>query len=405
MLRHSPLFRGISPFKNIFRIFFLAGCLLLIDIPALSQDRQHDIVLQKFLVTRIRQLQAGKDATILPGLFYSYISNKEKFSDTKSDENIFYNGLVAYILKNISTSLSLHEQSSIDSILNAAKPAFSKFRNTLGRSTYNFWRTDTTFTFPYTWWIKIIRGNVTLPDDLDDTSLGLLALDAPDSIASSVHKLMTAYINDGIHTLRNPVMYMKDYKAYSVWFGKNFPVVMDISVLANVLSFTQTYDLPWSQADSASLQLILKVIQEKDYIHQPLAVSPYYGKPSIFLYNLARLMAIKKIPELEAVKTSLLEQAAIELSQSKNVIEQIILSTAILKWGYLPPEINLPAIENIQEEIEQNDFAFFIGNIPSYLSNGLRNILMSKNAGLFYHYCPAHNDALLLEYLVLKNKD
>ena len=83
--------------------------------------------------------------------------------------------------------------------------------------------------------------------------------------------------------------------------------------------------------------------------------------------------------------------------------EKIILSSAILKWGYSPPSLILPAVENVEGRIEK-DFCFFVGNIPSYFHDMLRKYATQKNMGLFYHYCPAWNDVLLLEYLVLKNE-
>ena len=47
---------------------------------------------------------------------------------------------------------------------------------------------------------------------------------------------------------------MQDDSAYSTWFGKKFPVVFDVSVLCNVLSFIQQNNLQWTKADSASLK-------------------------------------------------------------------------------------------------------------------------------------------------------
>lgn len=382
---------------------FFCICFLVVMHPVFSRDTGHDTSFTNYLLHRISQFQASKNSTILPGLFYSYISKNEKYSDEKLDENMFYNGLISYTLRDIKSKLPETAKKTTDSILQMALPVFDKFKNTTGRNTFNFWRTDTTFEFPYTWWIKILRGNVTLPDDLDDTSLGLLALSAPTSTAEDVHKLMSNFINDSLHVLRNGLSYFKNYPAYSTWFGKNFPVVMDACVLTNVLSFVQEYDLKWNAADSASLQLLIRIIRQKDYIKEPLQVTPYYGKPSIFLYNLARLMSVKKIPELENIKIDLITEAAKELVQSTNMMERIILSTAILKWGYIPPKIILPNRNEIKKSIEENDFSFFIGNIPAYLPPAIRNKLLDKNAGLFYHYCPAYNTALLLEYVTLSN--
>lgn len=382
---------------------FFCICFLIFLHPAFSRGFQDDTSFTGFLLQRISELQSTNDNGTLQGLFYSYISNNEKFSDKKPDENMFYNGLISFTLRDLRPNFSNAEKLKSDSILQMALPVFEKFKNRSGRNTYNFWRTDTAFEFPYTWWIKIIRGNVTLPDDLDDTSLGLLATNASAATAEQVHKLMSTFVNDSLHVLRNGLDYFKNYPAYSVWFGKKFPVVMDACVLANILSFVQEYDLQWNAADSASLQLLLKIVREKDYINNPLQVSPYYGKPSIFLYNLSRLMSVKKIPELEAIKIELITEAAKQFAQSKNLMERIILSTAILKWGYIPPTIELPARDEIEHSVEKNDFAFFIGNIPSYLSPTIRYTFLKKNAGLFYHYCPAYNIALLIEYITLRN--
>jgi len=161
--------------------------------------------------------------------------------------------------------------------------------------------------------------------------------------------------------------------------------------------------LQWTKADSASLEVIVKTIQNNYHIAEPIYASPYYGKTSIILYHIARLMSIKEIPQLEALKTKLITDAVNELPNSKNILEKVILSTAILKWGYSPPVTGLPTTTDIETKIETNDFAFFIGNVPSYFHDMFRKYATTNHMGLFYHYCPAWNDMLLLEYLVLKD--
>jgi len=114
-------------------------------------------------------------------------------------------------------------------------------------------------------------------------------------------------------------------------------------------------------------------------------------------------MSIKPIPELEKIKPYLIADAVNEFSATDNILEKIILCSAIIKWGYNPPPISIPKESDIERIIEKNNMPFFIGNIPSYLPEAERDFLLSNKLGLFYHYCPAYNDALLLEYLVLKN--
>ena len=152
-----------------------------------------------------------------------------------------------------------------------------------------------------------------------------------------------------------------------------------------------------------STEMLVKTIQNNYHITQPVYASPYYGKTCIRLYHVARLMSIKKISQLEELKVKLITDAVNEFAHSDNLLEKIILSCAILKWGYVPPLL-LPNGSDIENKIEKSDFCFFVGNIPSYFHNAFRKYATRKNIGLFYHYCPAWNDVLLLEYLVLRNE-
>src|SRR6202008_510002 len=111
--------------------------------------------------------------------------------------------------------------------------------------------------------------------------------------------------------------------AYSTWFGKKMPVVFDVSVLCNVLSFVQLNNLPWTKADSASLELIVKTIQRGDIIKHAVFVSPYYGNTSIILYHLARLMSIKPISRLEQLKPGLISLAQERLHAAGDPLEKI----------------------------------------------------------------------------------
>src|SRR5205085_4352307 len=139
----------------------------------------------------------------------------------------------------------------------------------------------------------------------------------------------------------------------------------------------------------ASLDVIVKTIENNYHISQPVYASPYYTRTSIILYHVARLMSIKKISELEKLKLKLVADAANEFAHSNNLMEKIILSSAILKWGYNPPAQSLPSFDNVESKIEKNDFCFFVGNIPSYFHDIFRKYATRKKIGLFYHYCPA----------------
>ena len=383
--------KGMKQF--LISVFFFATCIC---------SKAQDTALIHYLIKRIAAQQIQQDNFFLPGIYPSFIAKHEKFITKKKDNNIFFNGLIAYTLNDIKPNTDSYSQQLINETLNKAKPLYAKFKNKKGRNTYNFWRTDSAYNYPYSGILKPFAKNISLPDDMDDTVLSLLALNANDSTAKEVHELMQQFANNDTNKVRSIIEDYRKLPAYSTWFGKKFPVVFDVSVLCNILSFVQTYKLKWTKADSASLDVITTTIQNNYHFSKTVYASPYYPKPSLILYHIARLMNIKPIPQLEALKTKIISDAAKELVLTTNTLEKIILSSTILKLGYKPPAININ-ISDVQKEIEQNDFCFFIGNISSYFKDFQKAFATANEIGFFYHYCPAYNDALLLEYLVLRN--
>ena len=375
-------------------LFFLQCCSLRLTA--------QDSVLINLLVRRIALQQVDRDNQFFSkGNFPSYISNSANFRTTKKDNNVFFNALIHYTLSICYDFLSQQNRFNIDSVRRQSALLYPKFKNRKDRITYNFWRTDSAYVFPYTSWIHLIKKNTALPDDMDDTVLSLMAQNADTASAAAAHLVMQQYVNKqkGAKSIEKKY---RQYEAYSVWYGKDFPPVFDVCVLSNVLSFVQQYHLQWTTADSAGLQVIIQAVKSGDYQTKPLLVSPYYGNTSVILYHLARLMSIKKIPQLEELKTSLITTAVQQFAAADNSLEKIILSTAIMKWGYVPPVLNLPQEDEFLKAVEQNDLPFFIGNIPSYFPSFYKRLFTQKNWLLFYHYCPAYNDVLLLEYLLLK---
>ena len=369
--------------------------------PFLCEGQDSSII--NFLIKRIAIQQVRQDVYFFRGIYPSYISKRDKFSTKKKDNNIFFNSLIAYTLNDIKPFVSKQNSLLIDTMLNNARPLYAKFKNKR-RDTYNFWRTDSAFDFPFPTVFNLFSKDVTLPDDMDCTALSLLALGASDSTAKVIHTLMQGFINNRTNKVRSVISLYDTLPAYSTWFGIKFPVVFDVSVLCNVLAFVQSYDLPWTKADSASLEVIVKTIQKDYHISKPVYASPVYPKTSLILYHIARLQRIKKIPALNALEIKLVTDAARELSSTDNLMEKIILSNAILKWGYTPPDLVLPAINEIEKSVEQNNFSFFIANLPSYFKDILKWLATRQHLGFYNYYCPAFNDALLLEYLILKTR-
>jgi hypothetical protein len=379
--------------KNILSALFLFFYLL---SPAQNQS------FAEISLKRIRQQQVSADPHFLRWAFPSYVSKSKRYNETQPDNNVFFNALISYTLKSLRAELSPADQLIVDSIAAHNQFVFSKYKNSKGRNTYNFARTDTTFIFPFNNWIPKLRDDLQFPDDLDCTSLVLLCQDLPDSTARQAHTLMQEYVNKG--KLKTTFRSYRKYPAYSAWYGKKFPVVFDVSVLCNILSFVQENNLPWTKADSASLRLIVKTVKQNDHKKHPLFVSPYYGKESLILYHLARLMSIKPIAELEELKPKLATDASYVMAASRNTMEKVMLNSALMKWGYEPNDILSKSEEQLIKEAQNSDFSFFVGNIPSYRRQPWKELLTDLGIMQYHYYCNAFNDALLTEYFVLKSR-
>ena len=385
--------RSISAFVySRFRILFI-----IILLVGAENIRAQDSLSIDYLLNKIQVHQLGQDDFFIQGVFPSYINASRKFKTKKKDNTIFYNTLITYVLKDNYNRFSAEQKNICDSIIARSKRASTYFKNK-NRNTYNFWRTDTATRFNYSWWMPLFKGNSALPDDMDDTVLGFFMNDADKDSAKTLHQFMQAYINNHPPLKTSYKIYAYD-SAYSTWFGKKFPVVFDVSVLCNILSFVQQYNLQWTKADSASLQHIITTIQRNDIVKHPAFVSPYYANTSIILYHLARLMSIQPIHELETIKPQLVQIANERLLSTNNSFEKIILNITLIKWGQSPPPLHLSKKDF--KNIEQNDLPFFIGNIPSYFKRSIKGKFTDLRLLMYNHYCPAWNDCLLLEYLLL----
>lgn len=365
--------------------------------------RAQDSGIMGVLLNRIEALQASESSVFPKGSFPSYRMYALNKDREKADINPFFTGLIAMSLQDLRSKLLPQQQEQVNRIINNSIPVFNKFQNRKGRPTYNFWPTDTPKIFPNAGWLNIFDKQQALPDDMDDTVIMLLALNAPDSVAKQVHALMQQFTNKDGKKVHNTFKGYRKIGAYSTWFGKKMPVDFDVCVLANVLYFVQRYRLPWTAADSASLQLIEKVISEKKHTSDAPYVSPHYSRVPNIMYHLSRLMSVQPIPSLEKFRPQLIQEALDAFTASDNFMDEILLGTALLRWGAEPPVMKTHVSSNLQELVEENRFSFFIANMASMLPDPLKQWMGGAGVGKFYYDCDAYNNLLVLEYLVWKN--
>lgn len=354
------------------------------------------------ILQKIKFEQSTADTSFFPkGIFPVYRQYDANKKSVKADDNIFFNALICYTLKKLYPKFNFQQKELVDSIYNETLKAAHFYKNTKGRNTYNFWKTNPKRkVFPNSGWINWFDEVNALPDDMDDTAIMLLATSADSAAAANVHSLMQNFINGNFSWVKNTLEAYKNIPAYSTWFGQKMPIDFDACVMSNVLLMVQHNNLVWTKADSASLQYIVEVIKNNHHITKPQFIAPHYAKSSIFLYHISRLMSEKPIASLESLKPKLIDDALVLYNSKVGIQEKILLITALKRLGYKPiPTMVLG--DNWEKELATSNEAFFIANMASMAKNPYKKIIGNLGIGKFYYYCTAYNFTLLLESLMI----
>ncbi|MEI6949394.1 hypothetical protein V9K67_19565 [Paraflavisolibacter sp. H34] len=364
------------------------------------EARASDTLQVQQLLRGLYRTQMNHERYFPVGLFPSYRQYYFNAGVLKKDDNSFFTGLIAFTLRTLRPSLDPDAKMLCDSILAAAAGALPKFQNRRGLPLYSFWQTRPIRYFPNSGVLSLFKANA-LPDDADCTAICLLATGAAPATAKQVHDYLQGFSNNRVHKVRSTFRAYKRLPAYSTWLSHKVPIDFDVCVLANILYLVHQYQLPYTAADSASLHLISEVVRKREYLTDAVFASPYYNRPSIILYHLSRLMSVATIPVLEAQKEGMIEAAKGIYTQTADLHEKLVLSTALLRWGvkdpyYLPPvPVHAP---------DKSGFVFFVANMASMLPNPVNGWLTQSRLGRFDYYCPAYNDLLLLENLVWRGR-
>ena len=254
---------------------------------------------------------------------------------------------------------------------------------------------------PNAGWLNLFTKNETLPDDLDDTVMILMALGTGKQEAEAVHAIMQPTVNCAEAKYKYAYKELTNFDAYTTYFGKKTPIDFDICVQCNVLYFVQVNHLQFTKADTATVQLIATALNKKYHLSAPDKIAPVYITTPIILYHLSRLMSVSPIKELEVYKPQLIEDAKLFLATSKNVTDKIILQTALMRWGVTNFKTIQFEADKLFDTIENDDFIFYTADLSGNFTNPLRKWLISSKALRFNFYCPAYNDALFLENLLM----
>ncbi|MFD2935971.1 hypothetical protein [Spirosoma flavum] len=335
------------------------------------------------------------------GLFPSFRHNPTIFY-RRPDTNIFFTATTVFTLQSLQSLVSPGTQQVINQISERARLAYPLFRNKDGLNTYNFWPTRPSQHFSNGYVFRHFE-HFRIPDDIDDTAMVYLTTKpTPDDCLWLKHKLGQHANGSQQYRIRNTYPDYRYLSAYSTWFGKHMGVDFDACALSNILFFLYQYDLPRNQHDADSLVYLRSVVESGRYVSEPFRCAPHYARASLIIYHLARLMAAFDIPELDAVRPRLIADGHQQLSNVRNRVEQMMLSTALLRLGEIIPEL---PVDGIEQDFDR--FHFFIaGLLTAYEQPWLRRFADRPLMQMRWQ-CEAHCWALVAEYLALlkKNKE
>jgi len=381
-------------------------CLLILAyfLPAVPKAQRGDSMLIHKLLLQLDSMQFKKDSgEFYKGMFTGYRECGGAPHNFQPDNNVFFTAIAAFGLKNMLPKLHGADRQIAENIIQKAATCYPYFKNRYGYPYYGFWPTNAII-MPHTFIFKYLKQVFGQGEDADDTVMILMASDTDDSTAMVLKKRLVALSN--ITKGKRIISTYKKYRslpAYSTWLGDRMAPDFDFAVHCNILYFVLGKHLPLAKEDSATINLLAQMVKSRDYMRSPVFLSPYYVKSSILLYHITRLMAAFTIPELEPYRAQLARDIMSLIPVSYNIMDQIILRTALLRLGETPPDLDLNSIKEFDES-NQKSFVFFQARAAFPYPTPLKKIFLHWSYIYYYFYCPAYNKMLWLEYLVEKDR-
>jgi hypothetical protein len=363
------------------------------------QSQSTDSFSIKSLLNEIGSLQSIHSNDFPDGGFPSY--RKYHFSNSyKPDDNFFYTAITLFNLQRYRGYLTEEEKNEVDQIREKALPYFEIFKSKRYANRYNFWQKNPPVVFPNSGWLNWFNKMNALPDDIDDCSMAMLVIGPKDSSLNDLKQHFLRYSNGNLSTCKSFYKQYRNSPVYNTWLGENMPVEIDLCVLSNVLMMNSALDLQMTKTDTASLDLLVDMIQTNKHLTASKYVSPQYENPATILYHIARLMTFSDYKPLLEVKPLLVSQAKELLLKSTYNLEKLLLSNALLQLG----ESDTRLLNLSRHQLQQNDYPFFIASMTSILANPYKRIFSAVKIGHFSYYSYPFNLSLLYENKLLRER-
>jgi hypothetical protein len=120
------------------------------------------------------------------------------------------------------------------------------------------------------------------------------------------------------------------------------------------------------------------------------------------MYHYGRLLDKFPLDSLKSLAPQLREDARKLMETTPNSMDRVVLGTTLIRLGDTTGEQTLSGTMTA-DWAERQRYKFYIANISSLFPHWIRRMFLHSPLCIYRFYCPAYNDTLLLEYLVLSN--
>ena len=374
------------------RVYLNTFFLCLICYQVRSQNTRIDSLIYQIKIAQITQTNNFYSAGLFPST-RNYLKSKHY---RREDDNVFFTGLIVWTLRNQQYFLRAENSKIVDSICAKAISNYPNYRNKYGECTYNFWQPKPNCHFPNDHYFST-RSKYALPDDLDDTSILYLSENHSDSLKNCLRTKMAKHANGNSAYINNTFRKYKHDAAYNSWFGYKIDVDFDICVQSNALRWVLDNKFTLNKYDSATIQLLKKMVLADEHIKYAHYISPHYQKSSIVLYHLARLIATHPDYFVE-IKHKLIKDIQQQIAITEHHMEKLLLANSLARFGVFSEE------KLALTKSDFDDFYFFVANMTSVAPNPFKRWFALCKRTNFYYESEGYYYTLLLEYECLMLK-
>jgi hypothetical protein len=369
--------------KKLFFIFFMllvnTGCVF----------AQTDSALISNLLADIEAMQVKQDGEFYAGMFPGYRKCAGFPHNYQPDNNIFFTAITAFTLNKLAPYLDNYNKQKAVRIIKNAATAYPHYRNPNGKPYYSFWPVNAPI-LPHAFFINRLTGVLSQGDDADDTVMILLAGDNNDSNNTALKERLVAVSNLKKRRINSTFKKYRDIPAYSTYLGEKMHPDFDFPVQCNILYFNFEKKLPLVKEDSATIYLLTAILKNREYMKRPVYISPSYVKPAVLIYHVARLIEAFDIAELQLYRKQLIDDANKLLAKATNIMDHIILRTALLRLGAEVPELTINSITDF-EKTDQDQFVFFQARAAFAQPTPIKQIFLHWNYLIYHFYSTAYN--------------